>query len=1065
MSLCYEVKNISDSQHALRIARAISGYSKGCGEILLYIDIKPGWSGWETLLADLRHCNNIKVLVTIREEELHIANFSSEFSYKGILLEFTEDEAEEIYQTIPSHQISDEISSFEEAWQRFGETGPLLEFVHLVTHGGKLEKRIRAQIDRIHDGIISGKRSSTEIDILRLVSVASAFGASCNSYELMKYLGIDSSRFFHKLQDEYLIKKDGDSITGLHSIRSEKILTLMCDNQQLVAEAVCECIPLIIPDELHIFLLYAFTRCPKSIGSIIDTINSVKIQTWAMAQNILDALLWLGVKKYVEENSALLSDVYKKFKISPAFCIDCYVSDKNQTKNSMFELLKDQLPKEGVEEMQSFINRQTDKSRILLYCKEWLNKASFIISDTSSKDFSSIGKLCFWAAKVEEKIPVDQKTIDLFIKDISTIRTTIAADFIVGLYYFDKKFFNQVTMHRNEIIHQFKKETYTLKFEEIKDSVSIYYLVPLQVIDGYDSIVTDKSQEASLNDESVFRIKVLRKIYPDKKEFIAKGFGQNIMNVECAEYYHDDTVKKMSIDILYLDWEVNINAIFCNLSYLKFREKTWKDYVDLIMKQRKIILDTMNLMCEIAGENLRNINFNAWLQQKIKGNEIKFLDKKVEQYPIPQCSVGEWGFFGESNVDSKVTNHMTTDVEQFYSTYKEYARTWEHVTNQFMSGMYFSAANKLLQIEEITSLIEEHSHQANLCLHNLMDFIKNLSSFQKNLNGLFKTRFSLNELENIEADETKAAMRLLGLLNISINTPCRKITNPISYVSNIDSLFDDLINKIKKLLKKKSNSSFSFSLLDSAESNQLWLSISSDDLELFDKGLFFLKEIINDFLNNLSPLNKILLEINFSHINIVSLYKGKLLFDTYLSYFLLSIFQKGFNSLDDKTRSIPLDIEVIKKINIKSHNTLERNIVISFLEDHKLFYAFLTHLNDINKLSECDDDMGVFCQDYIQQLLTVNNPLQSLFDNAAKVFEICNGFDEDEMLENPLMYQAMTSILEWHKTGIKPFWDSDGGVHTKEFNLDMMSEWAKIYHSAFELGATAALCFTAASVE
>jgi hypothetical protein len=755
ISLCYEVKNIFDSQHALRIARAISGYSKGCGEILLYIDIKPGWSGWETLLADLRHCNNIKVLVTIREEELHIANLSSEFSFKDILLEFTEDEAKEIYQTIPSHQISDEISSFEEAWQRFGETGPLLEFIHLVTHGGKLEERIRAQIDRIHDGIISGKRSSTEIDILRLVSVASAFGASCNSYELMKYLGINSIRFFHKLQDEYLIKKDGDYITGLHSIRSEKILALLCDTQKLVSEAVCECVSLIASGELYLFLLHTFTRCSDNLTNILDKINFVEIKNWSMAQNILDALLWLGVKKYVEENSALLSDVYRKFKISPAFCIDCYVADKNQTKNSMFELLKDHLPEEGIEEMQSFINRQTDKSRVLLYCKEWLNKASFIISDTSSKDFSSIGKICFWAAKVEEKIPVDQEVIDLFIKSISTIRTTIAADFIVGLYYFNKKFFDQVTMHRDEIIHQFKKETYTLKFEETKDSVSIYYLVPLQVIEGYDSIVADKSQEASLNDESVFRIKVLRKIYPDKREFIAKGFGQNIMNVECAEYYHDDTVKRMSIDTLYLDWEVNINAIFCNLSYFKFREKTWKDYVDLIMKQRKIILNTMNLMCEIAGENLCNIDFNAWLQQKIKENGIKFLNEKVEQYPIPQCSVGEWGFFGESNVDSKIINHMTTDVEQFHSTYKKYASTWENVTNHFMSGIYFSAASKLPQAPEITSFIEEHSNQAHLCLRNLMDFIKNLSSFQMNLDRLFKTRFSLNELEGLDTDEKK----------------------------------------------------------------------------------------------------------------------------------------------------------------------------------------------------------------------------------------------------------------------------------------------------------------------
>lgn len=1095
ISLCYEVKNITDSQHALSIARAISGYSKGCGEILLYIDIKPGWSGWETLLADLRHCNNIKVLVTIREEELHIANLSSEFLYKDILLEFTEDEAKRIYQTIPSRQISGKISSFEEAWQRFGGTGPLLEFIHLVTHGGKLEERIRAQIDRIHDGIISGKRSSTEIDILRLVSVASAFGASCNSYELMKYLGINSIRFFHKLQDEYLIKKDGDYITGLHSIRSEKILALLCDTQKAVTEAVCECISLIASGELYLFLLHTFTRCPNNLTSILNKINSVEIKNWSMAQNILDALLWLGVKKYVEKNSTLLDDVYKRFKSSPASFIDLYVADKNQSKVSMFELMKDHLPEGGVEEMQSFINRQTDKSRILLYCKKWLNKASFIITDTFSKDFSSIGKICFWAARAKKLVPVDQGILDLFLKEKSSLTIDFIANFIIGIYNYNEDYFKQIVQVRDEIIKKYKEETYILRFEEAEDSIKIHYLLPLKISEDYDSIVSKDYKTADLNDESVFRINILRKIFPDKKVFMTEGYGQNIINIDSFDYYHDDTKKEIPIENLYIDWETNINAVFCNLAYWQFRSKDWKEYSAILINQRKEIISEINTMCQIAAQSLSSKDY-AFLNQL----SIQFLEKDCIKYPIPQCAVDEWGFSGESIVDdfpfpnkniaTGTSSHLYNQkFKKYCSTYGEYVRTWSNIKRQFESTIAFSIESKISERnreneqaeEEIIfspqdktfikvekeECSEDEARIATVCMRNIVDFIKNINLFQTNFSKLFEKRFLLQDLRELEQEENSGIACLFGFMQIAINTPSRRLLDPVNYVSRIDSVFEDLIRKIERKLAKNSNSQKSYCLYSWESSKQLWIVADSNDIEDFAENLVYLKSLLGTFIESLSPLNKLLLEIHFSEINIVNLYKGKLLFDTFFSYDVIMVLIDGFANLADDIAIKVLDDEKKSCLSLESYNSEIKNIAVNYIEINNLFYTILMHLSDIHRLKECDDDMMAFISDYIQQILVTKNPIQELLDNTEKISDIFNEINDDDLINNPLLSEAISSFVEWHKIGIEPFLDekdNDQGI-TKEISSNMISEWKEAYHDAYVLGNTAAFVLTAASIE
>lgn len=1073
LSLCFEIKNIADSQHALSIARAINGYAKYCGELLLYVDVKPSHTGWDTLLDDLRHFDNIKILVTVREEDLHIANLSPSFSYEGIHLCLDEDEAKKIYEAIPNQRIANTISSFDNAWELFGGTGPLLEFIHLVTQGGNLESRICSQIDRIHDLVTQGHRDSIEIDILRLVSVASAFEASCDTFSLMNNLEITSSRVFRKLEDEYLIKQNDNTLSGLHSIRSEIVLNLLCENQQLLAKTICDCLPLINDGELYLFLLHAFTRCPDYTNSILDGIEGITITSWLMANSIIEALLWLGVRGYVEENTSLLEDLYAKFKSTPAAFIDPYIADPSKSA-SMLDGIKDFITEDGVMEMRSFLSRQTDKSRIFRYCENWLDKPNWSEISISNEDFAFIGKICFWAARVKKGNPISSETVDLFLDKIPTIRTEGCADFMVGLFHFNLNFFNKVVEHRDDIIHKFKEETYTLRLKENEESVSINYLVPWSILNEYNSVVPCNNGNIDLNEESMYRIGILRKIFPDKKEFIAQGYGQNIIDCHDIDYFHDDSIKKIPIENLYLSWETKINGIFCNLSFFSFREKTWREYVDLVVSQRMEALQAMDQMIETAIENLCNSSFLTWFQTKLDTGLAATLNKKVEKIPLPQCSVDIWGFNGDSKVKGSRLTHVDTEIDELCSKYSEYTRTWDNVTNQFKDTIEFSTANKIPINSEVKAFIEDKSSIAHTCFENMIVFVENLTQFQKIFNTIFRDRFSLNLIGEIESNETEKSMQLLGLLNICIYSPERRMENPMSYVKNLSSLFDKLLKDINKLLNKKSNSTAAYRLVDTQGldiffSTQLWLSIDSNEIQPLFENIETVKQIMHDFLSSLSPLYITLLRINFSFINIVILYKGRLLQDSYFSFYLLSILQKGFPNLSEKSNVKLFEEEYKKKLRFESSVSVKSYMAHKFNEANIYFYAYLSHMKDINKLSECDDDMTAFCSKYINHIVKERDVLQDLFNSASEIFKVCNGFDEEELLKNPLIYQTMITLQEWSKIGIEPFWDfaneEEEGRRTEEFTLDFISEWADAYSSAHELGAVAVLFFSAAFID
>jgi hypothetical protein len=168
----FRVRAVTSREQTLRIATALSGHADAFGvPLAVYLDVSHADdNGWPELVRQLSTHRGIQVLVTVRQEDWQRANIAgTEFEYDDVELALDRAEAKEIYQGLAIRRQPVGFVDFHDAWNRFGEAGPLLEFVYLVTQGESLRERLTQQVRRLEDEVRGGKRDRAELELLHLV--------------------------------------------------------------------------------------------------------------------------------------------------------------------------------------------------------------------------------------------------------------------------------------------------------------------------------------------------------------------------------------------------------------------------------------------------------------------------------------------------------------------------------------------------------------------------------------------------------------------------------------------------------------------------------------------------------------------------------------------------------------------------------------------------------------------------------------------------------------------------------------------------------------------------------
>lgn len=223
----YSIRYLQDKAHIASVANALAGHLRVVdAPLYLHIDVSPRDHEWTELVKNLLDEKNIRILITIREEDL-ARNVTSDAELgfpKTIALDFDENEAETIYERLVAQDVTDFFPSFDDAWTRFGGDGPLLEFVYFITQAESLKERLRKQVLRLREEVRTGLLSPEELAFMRICAVASAFEARIDVASLATALRLrDPVRTLQLLEKEYLLRPSHDMrhVEALHPIRSD----------------------------------------------------------------------------------------------------------------------------------------------------------------------------------------------------------------------------------------------------------------------------------------------------------------------------------------------------------------------------------------------------------------------------------------------------------------------------------------------------------------------------------------------------------------------------------------------------------------------------------------------------------------------------------------------------------------------------------------------------------------------------------------------------------------------------------------------------------------------------
>lgn len=306
----YEIKFIENETQASSIISTIKNLAKTTNiPLIFYIDIESSSEQyWKVIAKEIaKYPEKLYLLITVREED-YKQIYAKDFQFSEIELLFDETEARIIFQKLEKKESIRKFPKFEDAWLNFGQKGNLLEFVYLITQGIGLKDRLEEQINNFVN-----TQDKKVIDFLRIVILTDIFRTKVYLKKIATLLDLEKPQLIiQNLEKEYFIRQTENKqfVTGLHPLRSEIISqfdVLFDETFHPIDTYFIKCLKVISDIDLEVFLLNLFFDNDLQ-GDVFEYLISEEPESWTAYGNILRALLWFGIKEYVNNNSKVFEN-------------------------------------------------------------------------------------------------------------------------------------------------------------------------------------------------------------------------------------------------------------------------------------------------------------------------------------------------------------------------------------------------------------------------------------------------------------------------------------------------------------------------------------------------------------------------------------------------------------------------------------------------------------------------------------------------------------------------------------------------------------------------------------
>ncbi|MBX7133951.1 MAG: hypothetical protein K1X67_14860 [Fimbriimonadaceae bacterium] len=585
----FEVKHIEDGVHALQLSRVLAKHARAVGvRLLVYIDVPPLSTAWRIVIRDLSTVGNVKVLVTLREDDWNRAKSDGmQFEVADLHLNFSESEAQDVYSAIArTNQVSRWID-FSDVWSYFGGRGPLMEFTYLLTQSESLHNRLTTQIRFLREQVRQGKISTTEVELLRWVAVASAFGARIDLRRVGSALSLpDPGQTVAMFEREYLLRVDekGRYLCGLHPIRSTIIAHILTDEGAGPgwAETARDCLPSMEEADVEGFLIAALLERPTLAPSLFQRLSDFEPRSWRVCAGILRALLVKGVQEYTAEHAQTLAEAQSRFGggwlLIVPFDLTGIRSEIEWPSSTLFH----------TDDVKRLSARFGDSRSVTSHVKNWLGSRRFVDLPNAASELESVSEIVFWVSQLG--LPDIDPGLDDIAGCVDSLSLTSLVDFLCCSSRMQLA--RADTLH-NVAVERFRHEYRVLAIGQLDGSIRCHYIYSLDEL---------RRGLADGNNVVMARVNALRCLSPGSERYGATGYGHAIAGTLPCDPAYKDGVPRSALPPRRL---VQVNSAFMALTERVLPKESWQSYTESVISLRREVLAALNMLCRFVSTYFR----------------------------------------------------------------------------------------------------------------------------------------------------------------------------------------------------------------------------------------------------------------------------------------------------------------------------------------------------------------------------------------------------------------------------------------------------------------------------
>lgn len=1049
----FQIKSIEGRNDALKSAHALAEHAKALNvPIIVFLDISANDRGWEEVIKSLSIDQNIQILVAIREEDWKQARVAGvEFLFHEIELKFDETEAQQIFNILFERGLVKKHNAFSEAWEEFGGKGPLLEFVYLITQGGKLEERLRSQVDRLIDEALPNDNT---LNVLRAIAVATASGSSLSVEAVVEHFNITvPQKTFKRLEAEYLLRLDTSKqwISAVHPIRSILLERILIDEGFAPwIKEVQTVLPLLCKNHVGQFLLYTFLNHFEQRYEILNILDTYKPNTLEATEGIVGVLVWLSVREFIEQKRDYLQEIFntREGNFVLALGADIAQIGNNEWADVLQKLNISEDFRKRCQDIYDNLSIKNFKFNILTH---WLEKHKMgLANPTTNSEWLAFANICFWLWKCElnnkQSIPINWKEMQyddsLSLNTISLVTTTL-------YYAYPSTFKFWSNLYRSRALKYLEEEELVYAIEIKSDMVKAHFIsLDLRLIDEEKS---EDSNKNLIHEKTIRIINYLRLLFPDKSYYGSQGYGHLGFGFEIP----DESIKNIPKESLPLQELVNVNAIFRRTVNNLFRPSEWQDYIEKIILTRQKIVNQLNSTVSILNQYFqskkafdplhKNDNIDEWLS---------FEDILRDKYLLPSSIVDPLGFSDEnSNTKAFSDDHRVNLASIRYSKIQKHFSSYLSDLHNFITqaATVFEingVIGKYPQKEQIVYKEQLQESGINLnAIHlswiNLQNARMTLPLLQQEFHKLFEHTINEKQLRDLEQEE-EATFQKVGyswyffVHNAYIVTKSadKEFTNRFEERKN-----QVLKNFIKYLNTNEIGSTYSVFPANNTDVPLpfLWIKVSHHSSVNAWHGCFEAILRANEFIRNQSYFSQTVMKWYWSNMRFVPEYNGFSVSNVSIPY---NVEQAIYLGPDEEIKPIwyiPEDLSN-HDLNMLGLQRFESPLTAMILKMHESIsrlMMYLLHLKEFKKCLDPDTESGEeMLHSYTKQL---NNGINdSLNSSINKIEMFLKAFKEFEEINKDEYIAVSEALLDLYDVVFPHKQDKD----TFSITLDEIDSWA-----------------------